>query len=460
MPFRARKIIYLLIALISTLTGGVWAYLHWQWLPILLLTAGLTAWLSYTIIRWQTTLYNKINFFFAAVDNNDFSIRYAEEGKLNMWDKTLHQHLNKLSESIQKNRLALQQQEQYYSLLLDHVAIGVLTVNKKGEIVQINQATKDLLHYPHLSHIKQLKKISLQLYQAIKHAHSNPTQLVQIPKADQAMQLVVKATSLRTWTKEELTLISLQDIRKELDDKELDSWVKLIRVLIHEIMNTIAPITSLAESLTQYEGSPAAHNKDLCQLPQADMHNISEGIRIIHDRSRGLMSFVESCRKITRIPKPLPTLFNIKNTLDTIKILLSGEENYQSTTLSFHIQTADLHVYADSNHFHLIMLNLLKNALAAVQGMGSKAHIRVEAQNDHLHNCQIRVIDNGPGITPEVMENIFVPFFTTKAQGTGIGLNISRQMMQQHGGSLKVFSQAGKTVFTAEFPPQSNTQNA
>lgn len=447
-----KRLIGLILIALLVAVGATYLYiLHSH---ILIFIAGLPILLCvlYAILKQQEGLYHKIDFFFSAMDNEDYSIRFAENKRASRLETKLHTHLNSLKHSIEQHRIALRQQEEYYSLLLDNVAIGVLTINSQGEIVQVNQATKDLLNYPHLSHIEQLRQVSLQLYHTIKNIDHSQTHLVHIPHPLKTMQVSVKAAHLQLASKEQLRLISLQDIRKELDDKELDSWIKLIRVLIHEIMNTIAPITSLSASLVQYRAEPLGD--DFARMPRAQMENVSKGVQIIHERSKGLMSFVEACRKITRIPMAMPEHIDLQMAFDTIKILLSAEANYKRMQLSIDIQPADLQVYADKNHFHFVMINLLKNAVAAVSPMGKKARIVVAARVLPTGECSISVIDNGLGIPADILDEIFVPFFTTKEQGSGIGLYVARQMLQLHKGSLKVFSKPGKTIFTAEFPPK------
>ncbi len=245
-------------------------------------------------------------------------------------------------------------------------------------------------------------------------------------------------------------LVSVQDIRNELDEKELDSWMKLIRVLMHEIMNSIAPITSLSESLCKFyldNGTPVLP-KD---VDEATIHSTIKGLNVIKEQGNGLMAFVESYRKLTRLTKPDRKRFPMVDLLERMKILYATLEFSNNVKLSVSINPAEMELFADENQIAQVLLNLLKNALQAT-GNNPDGRIRIEAMLNNDLLPEIKIVDNGNGIPEEILDQIFVPFFTTRENGSGIGLSLSRQIMQLHGGSLQVHSTPGKeTCFSMKF---------
>jgi len=261
--------------------------------------------------------------------------------------------------------------------------------------------------------------------------------------------LSLKASSFKTHD-EELVLLSIQDIRNELDEKELDSWMKLIRVLMHEIMNSIAPITSLSESLSQLftiggrEVLPEV-------VDEKTIRTTVRGLNVIGEQGNGLIRFVESYRKLTRLPKPEKKLFRAESLVNRIKVLYFSLENSDRVKLSVAVNPSDLNLFADEDLVAQVLLNLLKNALQAVNGQEA-GNIRILVDVAATNRPEICVADNGPGIPTEILEQIFVPFFTTRENGSGIGLSLSRQIMRLHGGSLQVRSVPEKeTVFCMIF---------
>jgi signal transduction histidine kinase len=244
-------------------------------------------------------------------------------------------------------------------------------------------------------------------------------------------------------------MLSLQDIRNELDEKELDSWMKLIRVLMHEIMNSIAPITSLSESLCKYymiEGHVARPD----ELTEATINTTLRGLNVIREQGNGMMQFVESYRKLTRLPKPELKAFRVFDLLERIKILYSSLANSEKVKLMISVNPPSIELLADENLVSQVLINLVKNALEANDNLDGKIHIYTGLNSDH--RLEIRVADNGKGIPDEIIGQIFVPFFTTRENGSGIGLSLSRQIMRLHGGTLQVRSNPGKeTVFNMVF---------
>lgn len=237
--------------------------------------------------------------------------------------------------------------------------------------------------------------------------------------------------------RERMKIISINDIDRQLDEKELESWIRLTRVLTHEIMNAITPITSLSDTLLQLHG-----DKD---------DDIHRGLEVIQTTSRGLIAFVESYRRFTRIPQPDFKLLYVKKLLEQQVALGTEITPNEKIQIAIDVEPDDLMIQADENQISQVILNLIKNAVAALGGR-SDGWIRIKARYDQEKNVTIEVANNGAPIPPEVAEQIFVPFFTTKTDGSGIGLSISRQIMRLHHGSIKLlYSNNRETVFLLTF---------
>ncbi len=300
-----------------------------------------------------------------------------------------------------------------------------------------------------LTHLQQIERKDSKLFETINSIKPFERKLIAISAEGTEIQLSLKATSFRTHS-DELVILSIQDIKNELDEKEIDSWMKLIRVLMHEIMNSITPITSLSESLSNIfssEGKPISPG----HVNAKTIATTLLGLNVIKEQGNGLMSFVESYRKLTRVPEPVKKLFKVSELMRRVQVLYNSLEMSGSSDLSISLANPELEIFADQNLISQVLINLLKNALEANENNAdTKITIVVsDCLNNHPEIC---VIDNGSGITAENLDEIFVPFFTTRQNGSGIGLSISRQIMKVHGGNLKVKSVPGKeTVFCLSF---------
>jgi nitrogen fixation/metabolism regulation signal transduction histidine kinase len=400
------------------------------------------------LIKYLNSTNRKISYFLESVQNEDSTLSFPT----NITDKPIreiYQGLNKVNKQIQQLKIEGRQQEQYFQTLLEHLATGIVTFNTKGFVLHANSAAKKMLGVDVLTHINQLERVNRNLFQAIKNINPFEQKLVSVTTERGIIQLSLKSTSFKA-KENELILLSIQDIRNELDEKELDSWMKLIRVLMHEIMNSIAPITSLSESLCQFftiEGRPAR----LDELTETTIGTTLRGLNVIKEQGSGLMLFVESYRKLTRLSKPDKIIFKMEDLVNRIKVLYSSLENSGKVKLTVTISPPDMELFADENQISQVLINLTKNALQANE-KNPEGKIHIIAAINSNHRPEIRVADNGPGIQDEILEQIFVPFFTTRENGSGIGLSLSRQIMRLHGGSLQVLSNPGKeTVFSMIF---------
>jgi len=377
------------------------------------------------VLRHQDRLQKRIAMFFRSVKNEAYGIRFDEDfpdGSI----KEIHRQMNRINELLQEQKKHLVQQERYYQDLLELVSTGILTIDQRGFIILANSAAKSLLGMKVLSHIEQLEKVEIKLYNHLKSRTPRERILVKLHGNEGAkdISVITREISLRD---EKLFMVILQDIRKELDHKEMESWIRLIRVQAHEIRNSMAPVASLAESL----------------LKQNQNDQTREGLNIILERTRHLTKFVESYRKLTHTPAPDIKPFKLGDILDRTRVLLSDQPNFSKVHLKIEKTCRDQVVQADKDQLNQVLINLLRNSYEALDHQ-DQGEISISSDVDSSGMIRISIQDNGPGIEPELLEEIFIPFFTTKTQGTGIGLSLSKQIIRQHGGDLMVSSEIGK----------------
>ena len=400
------------------------------------------------LIKYLNTTNRKMSYFLESVYNNDSTLLFPANISSKPIDE-LYKGLNKVNTQIQQLKIESQQREQYFQTLLEHVATGIVTFNSKGFILHANSAAKKMLSVEVLTHIHQLERINRNLFQAVLNIKPFEQKLVSVVTERATIELSLKATSFKT-KDDELMLLSIQDIRNELDEKELDSWMKLIRVLMHEIMNSIAPITSLSESLSKFftiDGRPALPE----EVDEKTIQTTIRGLNVIKEQGNGLMLFVESYRKLTRLPKPDKKIFKVEDLVNRIKVLYSSLENSDQVKLIVRVNPPEMELFADENLISQVLLNLLKNALESILKI-QDGRIQILAGYSANNRPEICVADNGMGIPDEILEQIFVPFFTTRENGSGIGLSLSRQIMRLHGGSLQVRSVPNReTIFCMGF---------
>jgi len=437
------RVIFLTIAAIVM----AFALSH-QWYFVVGLCAFILVALVFSLITFINRTNRKIAYFFDAIKNEDFTLRFPEGVTIESF-KELNKSLNRVNGLIQEVHLQLQIREQYYQEILKQASIGIMTFNDKGHILFANPTLEHLLDYTPLNHIKQLKQVDEKLYQVFKDFKPFQRKLFQLSNEREQTQLALKCTPLRL-DGQSLLLVVVQDIRKELDEKETESWVRLIRVLTHEIMNTITPIASISDSIIKYyrKGDKIT---PLEALEESQIKNTLKGLEVIKEQGGDLMDFVQSYRSLLHVPDPNKTLVKGKDLLEKIDILMSARLIEGESEFNTLCHPEDLEFYIDEKQISQILINLGKNGLQSVESdQGGK--VQMIAGIDENGAKYIDVIDNGPGIPPELMDEIFVPFFTTKSEGTGIGLSLSKRVMQLHGGGIQVRSTPHKeTVFRLTF---------
>lgn len=368
-----------------------------------------------------------------AVKNADYSFRLANH-HLSYEEAVLQQTLNDFGQLMSHQKQLMEQRERFYEQILSGISLGIIVLNEDKEIIQSNPSAARLLGIFSVNSLQQLGNIQKDIPEMLSQLEPGEKCNIQVQTPTGVSQLLVRASTM-TLGQKKIKILTLNDIKNELDSKELDSWVRLTRVLTHEIMNSIAPISSLSQTFLQKE--------DIIRSPYY------EGIRAIHETSVGLISFVDSYRKFSSLQKPTPEPFYLNELMSQINELQLIPENIR---LSMQIEPTDLMLYADPNLIRQVIINLLKNAVQAIGDAEGKIHIHALTTRDE--HILVYVSNDGPEIPEEVAEQIFVPFFTTKREGSGIGLSVSRQIMKLSGGSISLLrhrEHGWNTTFVLEF---------
>lgn len=378
----------------------------------------------------------QVIFMLNAIENDDFSFKFSSDSPLRS-DILVNQTLNRITAIIQKAKVDAVQKEKYYELILNSVNTGIIVADENGNIFQTNNEALKLLGLSVFTHLKQLYKISPDLPDILQNVGPGEKQQTSFVNERGTVHLSVR-TSKMVINNTKMCIYALNDINSELDDKEIESWIRLTRVLTHEIMNSITPITSLSETLLSLHKNA---NKD-----------IRNGLEVISSTGKGLIDFVESYRKFTHLPTPQPSLFYAAGLAERIKQLTQCNNTLSGTPIIISIEPHDLIIHADEKLITQVMLNLVKNAMQSI-GNAADGLIQIKGYCNPDESVSLEIMDNGPGISPEMADHIFIPFFTTKEGGSGIGLSISRQIMRLHGGTLSLKSSPLKkeTAFILTF---------
>jgi len=402
----------------------------------------------FSLIYYLNSVNRKIAFFFDAVTNDDTSLHYAENVH-NRSLRALHQNLNKLNRHIANIKIRNEHNERFFQEMLKSSATGLLAVDEKGYIEQINDSALEYMGLPQITHMDLLKQKNTELYEQMMTIKPGQSRIIKILHGAGLQMFSLKVALLNFGTNR-YKLLSIADIKSEIEENELDSWQKLIRVMTHEIMNSIAPITSLSNTLSRIfirnrEPLPVA------EITEQHIANVIHGLEIIENTGKGLMRFVEDYRKLTKIPSPAFKPIHIANWLSSIRVLMGNRFADENIEFSMVNKVTKEEFIGDEKLLSQVMINILNNAIDALCETEGKK-ITIHASENAQGKLIIKVSDNGKGIPAGDLEKIFIPFYTTKENGSGIGLSLSRKIVRLHRGSLSVVSRPNEqTVFTLSF---------
>lgn len=375
--------------------------------------------------------------FLESIRHDDIGHTYKTDFQ-NQDTNNLNSELNKALKDLRKVRSEKEADYQYLKNIVQHIGIGLITFDREGNIQMINTAAKKLLRVDHIENVKELNSISENMVEIFIRLKTGGRDLIRLEIGGDIVQLAIYAIEL-TLRGEVYKLISVQNIQNELEEKEMEAWQNLVRVLTHEIMNSVTPISSLANTMEDELSIQLNNDQEVNHISNEEIADLHLAIQTIKKRSKGLIRFVQDFRNLTHIPKPKIAEIEVKPLLEEMLILLKKQIRDSDVQATIRVDPADLTINADKELIEQVLINLIKNA---TQAFDEQTHrlVELKAYVDEKNRPVISVKDNGNGIDDEALEKIFIPFFTTKKSGSGIGLSLSRQIMRQHQGMLGVKS--------------------
>jgi two-component system nitrogen regulation sensor histidine kinase NtrY len=434
-----------LVLLVAALAASGYATLHHAYglaLGALVLLVMLVVDLTRYLTRGQQALTD----FTLALKYRDFSRQYSAQS-VPASLRHLHEAFNQVNATFMELRAEQEGQFQYLQTILALLDTGIVSYDAAGTVAWVNEAFKQMLHLPYLKNIRVLQSRQPVLYEAICRAVPGQPVVVKLMVGRQTVQLLVSATQFKL-RDEAFTLLAFKNVSQALADTETAAWQQLLRVMTHEIMNSVAPIASLADSLGR-------HVQRARQQEASDelLDDVGTGIRIIQQRSEGLLRFAQVYRDFSTLALPQRTTLYVQELLQATRQLLAEQLAAQGIKVTLSVRPAHLTLHADGHLLEQVLINLVLNAAQAVT-QTSNPHISLLAWPDEQEQVVIEVKDNGSGIPADILDSIFIPFFTTRLNGSGIGLSLAKQIMQLHQGSIQVHSVAGAgSAFQLWFSP-------
>jgi nitrogen fixation/metabolism regulation signal transduction histidine kinase len=435
--------LYVFTALLMLAVGGVVSAFFLQYYTF----AAFCVLLIFICLSNLNTGYKRYNrdiiFLLNALENGDYSFHFSET-KLSAREKEMHQMMNRIKEILSNARKEVVENENFLSLIIESVSTGILIIDNRGIVHRMNQPALNMLGLSVFSHVNQLHILNESYPELFHGLKANDHVQISLTTEREELQISLQVSQIRL-KRGMMRIVTMNNIGNELEMKEIESWIRLIRVMTHEIMNSIAPITSLSETMQSL-----LRTGDLLQTPEWKQNTI-EVFETIHTTATGLLSFVESYRKFTAIPKPEKQNINLTALIEKIVKLYELAMNEKNIELETVYPPENVFIHADENLISQALINLVKNAVEAVEA-GSRQKIRISLHRYDMEKIRLDVANTGRPIHPEVLPHIFIPFFTTKPSGSGVGLSVSRYIMRLHGGKLQHSrSKDEMTVFSMIF---------
>jgi two-component system nitrogen regulation sensor histidine kinase NtrY len=442
--FRIQIILRLILIILTILVCfGIYTITNLWSIFILLLLILIFE--TFHLIKFVDMTNLELSKFLQSIKYSDFSVSF-NKNYLGGTFKELNTAFQDVMQKFQEARAEKEENYRYLQTVIQHVGIGLISFNQNGEVEFINNAAKKILQLSNLKNIKALEKKHKNLSDTLFSIKAGNKMMLKITEENDLLQLFIYAAEFKM-RDQNFKLIAMQNIQSELEEQEMEAWQKLIRVLTHEIMNSVTPISSLASTvnglLNKYKSDK---NPDIDSI-----EDITAAINTIQKRSDGLIHFVESYRNLTRVPKPNFQIVPVRNIFSRIVTLMDAEITAKGIKFIRSVNPPLLELTADPELIEQVLINLIVNSIHALENVESP-EINLYSEMDERGRVIIKVTDNGVGISEDVQEKIFIPFFSTKKNGSGIGLSLSRQIMRSHGGLIRVNSIPGKeTVFTLRF---------
>lgn len=397
------------------------------------------------LIRFINKISRDLKKFLLSIKYKDTSIKF-NTNKRNPFHE-LHESFTEILGAFRDVRIEKESEYHFFQTSIEHVNVGLLAFNTEGQIKLCNQAARNLLGVRSLVNISSLKKIKTNLPKILNELKPNHPEILTLKNENILSKLSLSATNLKV-KDEIIKLISIQNITNELEQGEMDAWQKLIRVITHEILNSVSPITLLSSGLInifERDGEQIPLNK----LEEKNIKDSLTGLRVIQNRSKRLSAFVDDYRSSMQLPAPIFEDIKVNELFESLQILFKEELIQKNIKIEFKCASKDV-LIADEKLIEQVLINLINNAIHFIKGI-EYPEVQIIFSNSE-NQSKIIVRDNGPGIDAEIIEQIFIPFFSTKEKGSGIGLSLSRQIMRMHNGSISVQSIPSKeTTFTLQF---------
>lgn len=414
----------LLLKLLLFLGSGVLAIVFWHHrvgFGVVLSFAGAVL-IGVLIVRSFMQTMHKVGFMFNSIENDDFTFRFTAVSERTAQEKYVNDALNRIKDLVLDAREEARKREKYFEIILNQVSTGIIIYNRQGVVFQVNNSCLRLLGISTLTHIRQLDGVHSAIAGDLFEIGEGQTKIAKFYDEVSQVTLSMTCTYVTTY-QQEAKVVTITDLAGELDNTEMDSWQRLSRVLTHEIMNSLAPITSLSETLLEVDDVEMKHR----------------GLLVINETAKGLTEFVENYRKLTKIPQPVMCLTNIER-------LVCKEVSLFDMPIEIILHTSACSIEVDKSLISQVLANLIKNALEAAHG----ERVWIVLGRKQTGELYIDICNLGDKISDEMRENIFVPFFTTKEKGSGVGLSLSRQIMRLHNGTLTL-SIKPHTTFRMQF---------
>lgn len=440
-----------LILLTASIFAFFYTWINYEFFITPVLIAVLVFLQVYALYKYVDKTNRDLASFLESIRFSEFTRSFQVEGMGSSFDE-LSRAFNDVIKDFQTVRSEKEEHFQYLQSIVQNIDVSIISYQRDGTVEMINKAAKRLFQLTGLKNIKQLYVVSPELVDKLLSLNPGENVLVKVQQEDDILQLAIYATEIRVHNKH-IVLATIKNIQSVLEDQETEAWQKLISVLTHEIMNSITPIASLSSTIDMMIKSlnRVREEDPNANFDEESVGEIQQGLQTIHKRSTGLMHFVNTYRNLTRIPKPNFKIISTSALFRNISPLL--EEEFKQANISFttSVEPESITFSGDEELLEQVIINLLKNAIHALEAR-PEPKIIMRGFLNKRGRVTIQVTDNGEGILPEVLDKIFIPFFTTKPKGSGIGLSLSRQIMRLHGGSITAFSQPEQgTTFTLTF---------
>jgi nitrogen fixation/metabolism regulation signal transduction histidine kinase len=411
--------------------------------------AGLIIYQVWSLIKYVDRTNRELASFLESIRYSEFTRSFQISNSGSSFDE-LNTAFNDVMKDFQQVRSEREEHFHYLQSIVQNIDVSILAYQRDGTVEMINPAAKKLFQVNTLKNINMLRSLSEKLSDTLLSINPGENKLVRVQDEEDILQLAIYATEFKV--KDKVILLStVKNIQNVLEEQETAAWQKLIRVLTHEIMNSIAPISSLSSTVETMVKPYTSGKKGVPEIDLETVNEIKGALQTINKRSTGLMNFVETYRNLTKIPEPKFEVVRMKDIIHNVHTLMKKEVQQKNISLAATVEPETIEVQMDEQMIEQVLINLVKNSLQALDGC-QDGSIQIRGFYNKRGRPTIQVIDNGQGILDDVIDKIFIPFFTTKRSGSGIGLSLSRQILRLHGGTITAQSKPNKeTIFTMTF---------